>query len=116
MSLELVWSLEAEAQFTSLARAAEKAGETRRKTGETKASRPEGLFKQVHKCLQLLSTNPRHAGLAAQEYRSLERPYDAKQKVSEAYVQNKTPSAYRLFWCYGPGHKQITVIAITSHP
>jgi hypothetical protein len=51
MSFELVRSLEAEAQFTSLARAAEKAAETRRKTGKTKASRPEGLFKQVHKCL-----------------------------------------------------------------
>jgi len=38
------------------------------------------------------------------------------EKVFEAYVQNKTPGAYRLFWCYGPDKGQITLIAITPHP
>jgi len=37
-------------------------------------------------------------------------------KIFEAYVQNRTPEAYRVFWCYGPGKAQITVSAITEHP
>jgi len=116
MSFELEWSPEAQSQYESIKLAAQMAAATRATAKRTKSSKQEGLFKQVHKCLQLLSTNPRHPGLATHEYRSLEHPYDPKQKVFEAYVQNKTPSAYRLFWCYGPKQKQITVIAITSHP
>ena len=40
---------------------------------------------------------------------------DRKQKMFEAYVQNRTPSAYRVFWCYGPGQREITVIAVAPH-
>jgi len=116
MIFELVWLPEAEAQFETMVRAAESATKTREKTGKTKASKQEGVFKQVYKCLQLLSTNPRHPGLATHEYHSLQHPYDPGQKVFEAYVQNKAPGAYRLFWCCGPGRNQITVIAITPHP
>ncbi len=43
-------------------------------------------------------------------------PYDRKQPVFEAYVQNNTPGAYRIFWCYGPKNGAMTIIAITSHP
>jgi len=43
-------------------------------------------------------------------------PFDPQAKVFEAYVQNRTPGAYRVFWCYGPEPIQITVIAITPHP
>ena len=76
----------------------------------------EGLFKQVHKTLQLLRGNPRHPGLQTHEYHSLEHPYDPQGKVFEAYAQQKTPGAYRVFWCYGPGKGELTVIAITPHP
>ena len=45
------------------------------------------------------------------------------EKVFEAYAQNNTPGAYRIFWHYGPdqikGKKRaqaITILAITSHP
>jgi hypothetical protein len=31
-------------------------------------------------------------------------------------TQNRTPGAYRVFWCYGPDQKQITILAITPHP
>jgi hypothetical protein len=36
--------------------------------------------------------------------------------VFESYVQNRTPGAYRVFWCYGPEQGQITIVAITPHP
>lgn len=103
--------------FESLREAAE-AAVAKREQGKkgAKASKQEGLFKQVVKCVDLLAANPRHPGLHTHQYDSIENPYDPKQKVFEAYVQNRTPDAYRLFWCYGPKKGEITVIAITGHP
>ena len=37
-------------------------------------------------------------------------------EVFEAYAENKPPAAWRVFWCYGPDKKQITILAITPHP
>ena len=38
------------------------------------------------------------------------------EDIFESYAQNNTPGAYRVFWFYGPGKKEITVVAITPHP
>ena len=84
--------------------------------GLEKTSRHAGLLKQVKKTLGFLQTNPRHPSLQAHVFHSLENPYDPDEKVFEAYVQQHTPAAYRIFWCYGPRKGQITVIAITPHP
>lgn len=75
-----------------------------------------GLVKQIKKSLGYLQTNPKHPSLNTHPYDSIEHPFDLKAKVFEAYAQNNTPSAYRIFWCYGPNKKQITIIAITPHP
>ena len=80
-----------------------------------------GLLKQVRKTLGLLETNIRHPGLNTHEYQSLE---GAKgERVWEAYAQNQTPGAYRVFFHYGPdemsGKKRVpvlTIVAITPHP
>ncbi len=80
------------------------------------SSRHSGLVKQVKKTLGFLQTNPRHPSVQAHVFHSLENPYDPQEKVFEAYVQQHTPAAYRLFWCYGPKARQITIIAITPHP
>ena len=114
--LDAVWTEEAAATYAELKDAASKALAARQKTKRNKASKAEGLFKQVHKCVTHLLTNPRHPGLQTHEYHSLEHPYEKGGKVFEAYVQNRTPGAYRLFWCYGPDKKQITILAITPHP
>ena len=74
------------------------------------------LSKQIKKSLGYLQTNPKHPSLNTHAYDSIDHPWDQKEKVFEAYVQNNTPSAYRIFWCYGPDKKQITIIAITAHP
>jgi hypothetical protein len=95
---------------------AEAALETRKKSKKEKSSRQEGLFKQVKKRIDLLLENPRHPGLNTHEFMSLPNPYDEKEKVFEAYAQQKTPAAYRVFWCYGPEKGQITILALTSHP
>jgi hypothetical protein len=68
--------------------------------------------KAVDKTIMLL-TNPRHPGLQSHEFTSLHGPRG--EKVFEAYAQQNTPAAYRVFWYYGPERKQITVIAITAH-
>ena len=110
------WVPTAAAQYEKLRRAAEKAFESRRKSGRKKSSRQEGLFRQVQKTIDLLLEDPRHPGLQTHEYRSLPNPINPREKVFEAYAQHKTPAAYRVFWCYGPRRREITVIAITPHP
>ena len=76
----------------------------------------KGLVRQIKKTLGYLATNPKHPSLKTHAYDSISHPYDPGQKVFEAYAQNNTPSAYRLFWCYGPGKKQVTILAMTPHP
>lgn len=72
------------------------------------------IFKAVRKSLGYLEINQRHPGLNTHKFTSFKGPND--QEVFEAYAQNNTPGAYRIFWCYGPGKKEITILAITSHP
>lgn len=113
---ELVWRPAAAETYHELRDKAAASLQNRTAKGKGKSTKVEGLFKQVHKTAALLSENPKHPSLNTHEYDSIENPYDAKQKVFEAYVQNKTPGAYRLFWCYGPDPQEITIIAITPHP
>lgn len=71
-------------------------------------------LKAVRKALGYLETNPRHPGLNTHKYSSLSGPNG--EDVFEAYAENKTPAAYRIFWFYGPDKKEITIVAITPHP
>jgi hypothetical protein len=80
---------------------------------ETDASLSKRL-KAVKKALGLLETNPRHPGLNTHKFSSLKGP--GGEEVFEAYAENKTPAAWRIFWYYGPDKKQITIVAITPHP
>ena len=114
MSFEVIWQAPALRVFEAIMADAQASLEKR--GGAGKSTRAEGLFKQVQKCIDLLAANPRHPGLQTHEFLSLTNPYDQNAKVFEAYVQNRTPGAYRVFWCYGPGKNQITIIAITPHP
>jgi hypothetical protein len=70
--------------------------------------------KSVRKALGYLETNPRHPGLNTHKYTSLAGPEG--EDVFEAYAENNTPGAYRIFWFYGPGRDAITIVAITPHP
>lgn len=110
------WLPEALDIYNRLRAEAEASLENRKKDNKAKATKAEGLFKQVRKCIELLTNNPRHPGLHTHPYGSIPSPYDSKQKVFEAYAQNQTPGAYRVFWCYGPGKNELTIIAVTPHP
>jgi hypothetical protein len=71
-------------------------------------------LKAVRKALGYLELNPRHPGLNTHKYTSLQGLNG--EEIFEAYAENNTPAAYRIFWHYGPGKRAITVIAITKHP
>lgn len=113
---EFKWTEEAELTYKNIELRAETAFANRKKNKQKKSSKIEGFFKQIYKTLSLLKANPRHPGLHTHEYDSIENPYNPNQKIFEAYAQNNTPGAYRIFWCYGPLPRQITIIGITPHP
>ena len=71
-------------------------------------------YKAIQKAILFLSQNPRHPGLQTHEFTSLKG--SKGEKVFEAYAEQATPAAYRIFWYYGPKEKQITIISITPHP
>jgi len=71
-------------------------------------------YKAVRKTIKFLAMDPRHNSLQTHEYVSLKGPNG--EKVFEAYAEQRTPAAYRVFWYYGPSRGIITIFAITSHP
>lgn len=88
---------------------------------QLKALEGKAVYAQVLKTLGFLEVNPQHPSLKTHEFTSL-RGVNG-EKVFEAYAQNNTPGAYRVFWQYGPdevkGKKRvamITILAITKHP
>jgi hypothetical protein len=90
-------------------------------TALEKAPSFAALLEQVKKAIGYLEVDPHHPGLRTHEFTSLSAL--GGEKVFEAYAQNKTPGAYRIFWHYGPdevkGKKRtpvITIVAITRHP
>lgn len=113
---EIKWTETAAKTYAELKAVAKAQREARKKKKIEKSTKQEGLFKQVAKTINLLKSDLRHPGLNTHEYDSIANPYDEDKKVFEAYAQNKTPGAYRVFGCYGPDRTQITIIAITPHP
>ncbi len=83
----------------------------RRTCTRSKRPREPGLLKQVRKTLGLMETNLRHPSLATHKYESLPGPNG--EDAFEAYAQNLTGGAYRVFCVYGTdrkeGRKRITV-------
>jgi hypothetical protein len=105
MRRRLKFTPTADAQLTALEHMASKAA----------------VLAQVRKALGYLEIDTQHPGLRTHEFSSLTGVHG--EKIFEAYAQNKTPGAYRIFWHYGPdemrGKKRvpvITILAITPHP
>ncbi|OGT68160.1 MAG: hypothetical protein A3H43_02480 [Gammaproteobacteria bacterium RIFCSPLOWO2_02_FULL_42_9] len=70
--------------------------------------------KAVLKTLAYLEADPRHPSLNTHKYTTIIG--SAGEEIFEAYAENNTPAAYRIFWYYGSKKKQITIVAITPHP
>ena len=69
---------------------------------------------KVRRTLGRIQVDPRHSGLKSHKYESIEGSNG--EQIWESYVENRTPSAWRIFWHYGPGQDVITVVIIGPHP
>lgn len=76
--------------------------------------RDPGLKKKIPKCLGFLELDPSHNSLASHRFESFDALYG--EKVWESYVENATPSAWRVWWFYGPADGEITIVDIGPHP
>ena len=70
--------------------------------------------KKLRKAINTLANNPNHPGLHSHRYTSLDNAFDAP--IWQSYVENHSPAAWRVWWFYGPGPEQITIVAIGPHP
>jgi hypothetical protein len=70
--------------------------------------------RKVDRCLAQLATNPRHPGLHSQRYEAFDSVFG--ESVWESYVENRNPSARRVWWAYGPARGQITVLMVGPDP
>ena len=72
-------------------------------------------LRKVRKALRLLAQQgPAYPGLRSHQYQSIKGPNG--EAVWESYVENHTPSAWRIWWTFGPGGETITIITIGPHP
>ncbi len=74
----------------------------------------KALYKKLCKAIRLLANDPRHPGLNSHEIEPLSKRYGIK--VWQSYLENHTPAAGRLFWVYGSGKNEITIIGLEPHP
>ena len=78
-------------------------------------------YKAVKKAIRFLARDPHYPSLQTHEFKSLCGPNG--EKVFEAYAEQHTPNAYRLYWYYGPDETSemgnripiITLMGITPH-
>lgn len=71
-------------------------------------------LKKVRKALGQLQLDPRYPALNSHKYSSLKGSNG--EEVWDSYVENNVPSAWRIYWHYGPSTGVITVVSITPHP
>jgi hypothetical protein len=78
------------------------------------SGKEQKFFRKLVKALGYLEVNSRHNSLESHEIAPLTRRYGVK--VWQSYLENRTPGAGRIFWAYGPGRGEITILAIEPHP
>lgn len=85
-----------------------------RKASETWNKEESQLYKKWGKAMYYLSINPLHNSLHSHEIKPLSERYGLK--VWQSYLENKTSRARRMYWVYGPGKDEITIIGLEPHP
>jgi hypothetical protein len=72
-------------------------------------------LKAVRAALGKMEADLRRAGLNTHKYKGKPCPHGLD--LFEAYAQNKTPGAYRIFFCYPPGQAGVIfIVDIVDHP
>ena len=67
-------------------------------------------LKKVRKVLAFLEEDPRHPGLRVHPFHSLQGPNG--EAIFEAFVENQTAGAWRVWFWYGPERETITILMI----
>lgn len=81
--------------------------------GIKKREPKQGLLKQIKKTIKFLRENPRHPSLHTHKNQKLSDLHGLD--IFQAYAQNYTPGAYRIFFIYSR-KDEITITSIEAHP
>ena len=74
-----------------------------------------GKHRKVLKTIRILrDLGPAYPSLHSHKYQSLTGPNN--EDIWESYVENQTPGAWRLFWCYARHPDVIILITVGPHP
>jgi hypothetical protein len=72
-------------------------------------------LKAVEKALGLMQVSLRHQALNTHKYEGTKCPH--KMDLFEAYAENSTPGAYRIFFCYDPDLREtLLIVDVCAHP
>lgn len=74
----------------------------------------EKRLKAVKKAIGYLGVNTRHPSLRTHKYTAIKGING--EDVFEAYAENNTSGAYRIFWQYGLDKQALTILGIVAHP
>ena len=80
----------------------------------TIGKKDEDLYRKWGNALKKLSLDPMYPSLKSHEITELSRRYG--MKVWQSYLENKKSGARRMYWVYGPGQQEITIIGLEPHP
>ena len=78
--------------------------------------RDQRKHRKVVRCLAKLEENPNHPGLMSHKYETIRNLSLKQEPIWESYVENHSPSAWRVWWFYGPDDGEITVVDMGPHP
>lgn len=70
---------------------------------------------KVARTLANLADNPNHPSLNSHHYETTVFADVTDAVIWESYVENNIPRAWRIWWCYGPGRGEITVLRVGPH-
>ena len=70
-----------------------------------------GNVLSIHK---KMANDPLYPSLKTHEIPPLTKRYGIK--VWQSYLENKKSGAKRMYWVYGPGYRDITIIGLEPHP
>ena len=82
------------------------------KLAENKAFKAQ--YKSVKKAIYYLKQNPKHPSLNTHKFHSRKAPNG--KDIFEAYAQNNTPGAYRVFFYYGDKKDTLIIFSVIAHP
>jgi hypothetical protein len=78
------------------------------------SKRDNRKYRKIVGCLAKIEQDPAYPGLHTHAFDAIKGALG--EKVWESYVENNTPSAWRVWWYYGPLAGEITIYDIGPYP